>query len=639
MFRYTLLCLVFITSTRAEPPWLSDEGKTMLAAHEFLFDDFANAHAPELTPEKILKRVKLKATAFEIGGEAELPLPAGTERVAQFMRYFEIHGTGLDKLGAVRLLPVAPDSNLPVSTKTPTVYRVKVPALPAPGAETPRFKLAVEGKARVTRIDLIPFARGIRREFDRAPYSNLGHEFPPQKLELGLDLEHELSVEGHTDLEREKWFRYYGRPGSLPAEIEKFATDRGFLPGRQMFKFEPALERGYNKRDPKLEEDPARHGFADPKFFDVHKARLFANLEQRGYPADMRFAMCFNDYPSFMSRHPNGRGTPEVEYFPAAAELVARYLKNEIAHSGRTATWWEPKNEASIKAEWDYHWLKEYDSWALLADFHNQIADRVHRDVPGVKIAGPASAWMQVQVQDFTLWEKQARFMDLTRGHLDAYSHHFYEDAGSLGAYDRRAHGYSNYLLGRLDAILDLFRAHMLATDNVRPMLITEAGALNIGNSDADYWLRLRTYSAFLTQFMQRPEQLDLVVPFIFLHAPWDPTDAHSAFVPDGGGFKMTHCAKFFELWRDFDGRRLPVSSPDKYVRCVAVHDGQDVRVAISNLTKPPPGDRSRRISPRQAAPALPPRWGDHLRGCHRGRSAEDSARGRGDHHRHPDTP
>ena len=106
--------------------------------------------------------------------------------------------------------------------------------------------------------------------------------------------------------------------------------------------------------------------------------------------------------------------------------------------AGRTATWWEVKNESSIKAEWDYHWRKGVDSWALLADLHNQVADKVHAEVPGVKIAGPASAWMQVQVQDFTLWKKQARFMDLTKGHLDVYSHHFYEDANTLGAYDRR---------------------------------------------------------------------------------------------------------------------------------------------------------------------------------------------------------
>ena len=568
-------------------PWMSKEGKAMFAAHEFLLGDFAEQHEAELTPEGVLKRVHLAGTSFEIDGESELELPPGTERVAQFMRYFEIHGSGLDTLGGVRLLPVAPQTNLPVSTKTATVYRVKVPALPAPDGKTPQFKLAVKGKAKVTHIDLVPFARGISKEFDRAPYSNLGHESPPEKLTLALDLEHELSVEGHVSLDRNKWFRYYGRPGSLPVELEKFALQRGFLPGRQMLKFEPALERGYNKNDPKLKEGPARPGYPDPKFWEQHKASMFADLEKRGYPADMKFAMCFNDYPSFMSRHPNGRGTPREDKFDAAAEMVARYLKNEIQHSGRTATWWEPKNEASIKAEWDFHWLKQYDSWGLLADFHNQVADKVHAEVPGVKIAGPASAWMQVQVQDFTLWKKQARFMDLTKGHLDAYSHHFYEDAGTLGAYDRRAQGYSNYLLGRLDAILDLFRAHMVATDNVRPILITECGALNIGGSNADYWLRLRTYNAFLTQFMQRPHQLDLVVPFIFLHAPWDPTNAHSAFIrgEKGGEFKRTPCAHFFDLWRDFDGRRLPISSPNKYVRCVAVHDGERVRVAISNLT------------------------------------------------------
>ncbi|MGI9240629.1 MAG: beta-agarase [Verrucomicrobiales bacterium] len=580
-----VLAHALIVQYSAAEPWLSGEGKLMLAAHEFLLGEFGDRHELEFDSENVLKRVTLEGSSFTIGGDAELELPAGTEKVAQFMRYFELHGTGLDTLGGIRLLPAAPASDLNVSTHTPTLYRVKVPALAAPGAETPRFRLAVSGEAQVTRIDLVPFAGGIRTEFDRAPYSNLGHEFPVERLKLDLDLEHGLSVEGHAWIEREKWFRYYGRPGSLPEKIENFALERNFLPGRQMLKFEPALERGYNPRDPKLKEDPARPGYPDPEFFNAHRAKLFSNLAERGYPPEMKFAMCFNDYPSFMSLHPNGRGTPRRDKFDAAAEMVARYLKNEIQHSGRTATWWEVKNEASIKSEWDYHYTAD-DSWGLLADLHNQIADRVHREVPGVQIGGPASAWMQVQVGGFDLWAKQARFMDLTRGHLDVYTHHFYENAGTLGAYDRRATGYSNYLLGRLDAILDLFRAHMIATDNVKPMLITECGALNIGGSNADYWLRLRTYSAYLTQMMERPHQLDLIVPFIFLHAPWDPTNAHSAFIRDGGGeFEMTPCAHFFDLWREFRGRRLPVSSPNKYVRSVACFDGRKVYVAISNFT------------------------------------------------------
>ena len=580
------LALLILGAPASAEPWLSDEGKAMRSAHQFLFGEFRQQHESEISDDGILRRVKLRDSGFQADGSAELELPAGTEQVLQFMRYLELHGTGLESLGGVRLLPLAPDSNLPVSTQTPKIYRVKTVALPAPGQDTPRFKLGVQGKATITRIDLIPFAGGIRQEFDRSPYSNLAHEFPPEKLAIDLDLDHELSIDGHVWLEREKWFRYYNRPGSLPRTMEDYAVDRGFLPGRQMLKFAPALERGYRKQDPKLKEDPARPGYPDPGFFEVHRGTLFADLEARGYAPDMKFAMCFNDYPSFMSRHPNGRGTPRADKFDAAAELVSRYLQNEIRHSGRTATWWELKNESSIKAEWDFHWLKEYDSWKLLADFHNTVAGRVHREVPGVQIAGPASAWMQVQVGDFKLWKSQARFMDLTRDHLDAYSHHFYEDANTLAAYDRRQFGYSNYLLGRLDAVLDLFRAHMVATDNLKPMLITECGALNIGASDADYWLRLRTYSAFLTQFMQRPEQIDLVVPFIFLHAPWDPTNAHSAYVPDGeGGFKETPCARFFDLWQNFYGRRLPVSSPNKYVRCVAVHDGEVVRIAISNLT------------------------------------------------------
>ena len=81
---------------------------------------------------------------------------------------------------------------------------------------------------------------------------------------------------------------------------------------------------------------------------------------------------------------------------------------------------------------------------------------------------------------------------------LDFYSHHFHENAGTLGAYYRRRSGYHNYLLGWLPDIMDMFHAHGAATDNIKPFLITEYGLLNIGSSGADYWLHLRSYSAYL---------------------------------------------------------------------------------------------------------------------------------------------
>ena len=591
-----LILLVFTAS--GATPALSPEGVLMQRAHAYLFNEFSAAHLPELAGKKTdrfgqrLLRVKMKDTAFSVNGDAELRLPEGTQRVAPFCRYFELHGTDLHQLGKIRLLPAAPDSELPISTKTPTVYRVKVPALSAPDGKTPRYRLKVSGKAEISEIHMVPF-NNLMETFDDIPFRNLGHEFPPQKTTVTIDTTRELSIAGHIELDRSKWFRYYGKPGTLPKALEDHAMERGFLPGRQMLKFEPAFVKGYDPKAPKLKEDPERPGHADPDFFrSQHRNTYLANAT-KWYSKDTPFAMCFNDYPEFMSVKHTGRGTPLTNRFPAAAELVSDFLKNQIRHSGRTATWWELKNEATIKAEWDYHWKPGHDSWGLMAEFHNTVADRVHREVPGVRIGGPASAWMQVQVKDFILWRNQARFMDLTKGHLDFYSHHFYEDMGTIGAHARRDRGYRNYLLGRMEAILDMFRAHMEGTANVRPILLTELGSLNIGSSEADYWLRLRTYSAMITRLMDRPHQIDLAVSFIFLASPWDPSNGHAVFVPKDGklfrndlaNYERSKCGLYLDLWRDFRGRRLPVESGERHLKAIAVHNGGTVRIALSNMS------------------------------------------------------
>ncbi|MGC6581278.1 MAG: beta-agarase [Akkermansiaceae bacterium] len=602
MIRPLFIALALISSLSAK---LSPEGNLQKAAHDFLFGPFlknkeitwANPKVP--AGKRNLKRLVIARPELVISGEAiEITLPPGTEKVSQFFRYFELHGNGIDQLAPLRLIPVAPESALNRSAQTPVLFRVKVPALPTPDSSTPLFKLttASPGKATIKEIHLVPFGKGLQEEFDDLPFRNLGHDQPTLQLSLRLDPNQPLSLAGHTHLDRTRFFRYYGRPMSLPASLEKWAIDRNFTAGRQMYKIAPGLEHGYgNPKLAILKEDPNKPGHPAPDFSDKLKPRLFKGVNKR-YGPNYQFAMCLNDYPTFQSRHPGGRGTPKVEHFEKAADLAALYLEKEIAYSGRTATWWEVKNEATIKAEWDYHFTREggqpVDSWKLMADFHNAVAQAVHKRTPGVKIGGPASAWMQLQVNDFGLWKNQTKFMDLTQEHLDFYSHHFYEDAQSLGAAARLPKGYNNYLLGRLEALLDMFAAYGHATDNVKPFLITEYGALNIGNSETDYWLRLRSYSAYLTRFLKRPHEIDLSVPFIFLASPWDPTNGHAVFVPNSKGYpdhldhyELTPCQHFFNLWRDFRGQYLQLDSPHPHLETVAVRDGRTLYLALSNMS------------------------------------------------------
>ena len=355
-------------------------------------------------------------------------------------------------------------------------------------------------------------------------------------------------------------------------------------------KFNPALTRGWGQNEP-LVEDKEKTGAADLSFFDQYDAgrRLRRTIPEF---KEKPFALCFNDWPEFMSFPLVGRGTPLVEHFDDAAELAAAYVAEQIKDAGYTAAWWEVKNESSVQSEWAYHWRKDYDGWGLLADFHNRVADAVHEKAPDIKVGGPSSAYMQVQVKDFAMFRDHRRFIDETKGHIDFFSHHFYENALMLGAHERRGMGYSNYLLGRYEAILDMLRAHMHKVDHVLPILITECGSLQNGRQPSDNWLRLYAWNAYLTKSMQRPDQIDLFVPFIFLHMVWNPASGDASFAPKTDrkrhrtidDFEPTTISKYLELWRDFDGRRLPVEFDRDWLDVIAVHDGNRISLAVTNM-------------------------------------------------------
>ncbi|MEM0926363.1 MAG: beta-agarase, partial [Planctomycetota bacterium] len=363
-------------------------------------------------------------------------------------------------------------------------------------------------------------------------------------------------------------------------------------PGRGAFKFKPGITKAWGNWEP-LKERGDKPGSADLSFFEQYDAGLRHRQTLPEYKATP-FAYCFNDWPDFMSVPLVGRGTPRIEYFDEAAELAAAYVEDQIKDGGFTARWWEVKNESSVQSEWAHHWKESegIDGWGLLADFHNRVADAVHSRAPEVKVGGPSSAYMQLQVNDFALFQNQARFIRETRGHLDFFSHHFYENALMLGAHARRGRGYSNYLLGRYEAILDMLRAEMHKVDNVLPILITECGSLQNGRKPSDNWLRLLAWNAYLTKSMQRPDQIELFVPFVFLHMSWNPYSGDAAFTPKTDrtrhrtidDFDPTTVASYFELWRDFDGRRLPVDIERDWMDAVAVHDGVRISLAVTNM-------------------------------------------------------
>jgi hypothetical protein len=448
------------------------------------------------------------------------------------------------------------------------------------------YRLVITGKGRIDSIGLWQ-RRGLNPEFDDSIYRTAGLDKPIASITVTFDPSCYQAIEGSYAFEPRKWLRYYTAPFADQSGFEPWYRQRGFYPGRQMLKFRPAFEIGYGpviEKNP-LREDPNRPGYIPRGYFDEVLPDERALYDQ----VDYRWAMCFNNWPSFQSAaHPtieNKKGTPKKPY-EAAADTVVQYLNSEIKARGKTAYWWEVKNESDVQSEWMWHWHKDYDGWKMLAEFHNAVADAVHKNVKQkVMVCGPTSAHFHPERGSFGNWRDQRRFMDLTKGRLDALSHHFY-DSPQLNSYQKyRAGTYSGFLQGKLHGTLDMVRAHQHAIDDVKPIIISEYGVLSGGGRDVDYWRKIKTCSSMLIQLMQRPEDLDLAVPFILPYMHWDPdSDDHMAKRIDGE-FQHLKLVYFVKLWRNLSGSRIVATSPDKRLTAIGLREGHRVTLILNNIT------------------------------------------------------
>ena len=78
----------------------------------------------------------------------------------------------------------------------------------------------------------------------------------------------------------------------------------------------------------------------------------------------------------------------------------------------------------------------------------------------------------------------------------------------------------------------------------------------------------------------------------MFLNIPWNPQSGDAAFIPTGDnppngpieGFSKTPVHHFFELWKDFDGRRLPVWNKRPFLDVTALHRDNKIYVALTNM-------------------------------------------------------
>lgn len=524
--------------------------------------------------DEVLNEIYTAADPSPVDEGMRIDLPVEFCRVYEFFSSVWIRGERMENAESVTLIHRG--ESIPVKyTRYGNGLLLKAAHLNIDPEHPAAF--IVKGDTRPERMQWV--TPGVPSRFDPSPFLGFGQDRPAVRMPVTVSTRHWRSIGGVIDLDRTRYFRIYSQPNNEHYtdhlnELEAL----GFQQGRQAFKFNPGLEHGYGERDwPLLGEDLERPGYADPAFFEVYDDTSYSGL-----PDDLRFVMCFDNWPSFMEVEipavQNKRGTPRD--FAAAADLAARFLINQIEGSGRTATWWEVKNESDIQYEWTYHGDPNADSWGLLIDFHNQIARAIHERVdPSIKVGGPTAAWPAFQARGFDHWRNYARFKDGTADDLDFYSYHFYFSP-VYNSID--PHGY-------LDARLDMLQSHMHTTGNVKPLVISEFGVIGrptAGTPDGRQWTKSKGFSSQWMRYLERPDEFDIVVPFMLGFVHWNPLSTGGVWAKDeSGDFYRTANYRVMELWSEFQGRRVPASSGSPRFYQHAVLDGDTLYVALNNET------------------------------------------------------
>ncbi|MBO2942398.1 S-layer homology domain-containing protein [Paenibacillus sp. F411] len=442
---------------------------------------------------------------------------------------------------------------------------------------------------------------GVPLEFDISAWTVLGEDKDILDVSVEVDALTNLSMNGVNKLPEDVFKRYHINSGPIGIEqaggeftvldeaYHKTTKDWGFIPGRGAFHYKLLTDWAG------LKEDPARPGYAD--FTEVNKiytkSQPAIHKFESLYPSIGKdYVLTMDGWPKWMWENPESGqsehfGTPGYEHFDAAAEASAQLIKSiDTRLDGLGPKYVEVKNESTIPQEWWFLQSEPDKAWGYLSEFHNKVAAAVKAKNPDVLVGGPSSAFMYLEKNDFDEARAQLKFMDETKDSLDWYSHHFYENA-NLFIHDRENNS-DGFLSGRLEAVLDLLNAHMVNTDNVKPIYITEEGTYNTAGSDADYFQKLVAFNGYMLRFMNYSDSIGMLVPYLYPIINWKPdsTGTFYKYNENKNGLmeEMTPMEAYLDMWKDYRGAYLPSQSDHERVHTNAVRYNDKVYVAVHNL-------------------------------------------------------
>lgn len=354
------------------------------------------------------------------------------------------------------------------------------------------------------------------------------------------------------------------------------------------------------------DEDPQRPGHvdrndvlqacADAKYY--RQTSALYQLKKKYEKRCQNFIVGAQLDPFWPLRYPTSKGwklssedTPEHPFGSASAEYMALFIKNYYDENFKPK-WVEVINEPA-------YWLIDHPSpfaavsMELINKYHNTVADSLHQNIDSVLVGGYTVAFPDYYKYNFQQWlDRDKLFIDQCGEKMDFWSIHFYD----LEFYNSKKVYRGSYMEAAFD-IIDHYS--MLRYGKTKPFVISEFGgrALYMENqpwSPLRDWKQMRSITPMLLQFMDRPHEMGVAVPFIIPKAEWGYDEYpyphrlyRKANEPDSysGDWVYTEMVKFYQLWKDVNGTRVDSWSSDLDVLVDAYVNENQLFVILSNLS------------------------------------------------------
>ncbi|WP_143873673.1 hypothetical protein [Catenovulum sediminis] len=290
----------------------------------------------------------------------------------------------------------------------------------------------------------------------------------------------------------------------------------------------------------------------------------------------------------------------------ATGHYMSQYLSKFFAQNDsdmgqQKPVYFEVMNEPLYDLTTDREGDADYVEPLKVFKFHNTVAAEIRKDPKNddIMIGGYTVAFPDFDKDNFKRWEERDKlFIDTAGENMDFISIHLY-DFPTFQNSERYRRG------SNLEATLDMLEHYTyLKFGQVKPILISEVGSsvharLNedwTPQRDAEKVLSITTMN---TQFLERPNNILKVIPFIPVKAEWGRRTVNGKSIAyssrlmvqkkerdgsDDDTWVYSDHVKFYQLWSDVNGTRVDSYSNEVDVLTDSYVEGNKAYIVLTNL-------------------------------------------------------